>query len=515
MQRNSASRLCRFGVLLAGSLLIGTAVASNYDGTLDPSLNPPYGAPIDGGIPGLFDYGIDLGGASPYTNNDYVAATAVQVDGKIVAVGHSWSHLFVDAYSGVVSRFNIDGSLDSSFGDGGQIVVYFMGNFVNVYLYAVALQGDGKIVVAGNIVDASNKEVALIARFNANGDYDLSFGTNGFVSMNPNTAFASLLIDSNGQIYAAGHYFMPNHTDDDFYLVVFDNDGNVSHIRDDHFDLGANENDRAYAQVLRHVPGACVGQQCFMGYTELYLVGTADNTGYSDLDNHDCAIVAYRRPITSSVFNLDTSFGSGGHKSIDFPMAPSNEGDNICRAAIARPGGGVIIGGENYFISTLGGGTPGLASNYVLAEVDASGNVTRHDALAYFQDMAFPGIFNGIFGMAHEPNGKLVVAGHAGTDTSNHQPSDIGVIRFNPDFSFDSTFGNSGQGRAILSLDVATGQREWATALALDNHGRIVVVGERSWNNGASGDYDWLVGRLNTYDEIFRDSYDGVVPTVD
>ncbi len=507
------------------ALLVVTPALANYDGMLDTSLNPPLGAYPFFGTPGLFQYQIDLSGTGPYIDNDYVAATAVQVDGKILAAGFSWNtYLGVDQNACVLTRFNADGTLDTGFAGTGRIVVNFNpSNGENdCYFSAIALQGDGKIVVAGNITDAPHGERGIVFRYNANGSPDSPFNNgvstqHGYVIAGNNSAFSSVGITSDGAILAAGHAIQGGHTDEDFFLEAWSAaNGNALYWSFAPFNLGADNDDRAYALVLES--NVCVGLPCFL-HDELYLVGSANNAAYADgLTNHDCAVVAYYKGLSDTHFNLDTSFGNSGRKSIDFPITPSNEGDNICRAAISRPGHGVVIGGENYFISTLGGGTPGLASNYALAEVDMNGNVTRQDGFAFFQDLAYPGIFNGIFGMAREPNGKMVVNGYAGSSDANHQPSDAGVIRFNPDFSFDSTFGNSGLGRAILSLDGLGGllshQREWATALALDNRGHIVVVGERSLIYGVDNDYDWLVGRLNSSDEIFRDSFDGLVPEV-
>ena len=83
------------------------------------------------------------------------------------------------------------------------------------------------------------------------------------------------------------------------------------------------------------------------------------------------------------------------------------------------------------------------------------------------------------------------------------------------ELSVDCSFGNVHCG-AMLSLDGLNGllphQREWATALALDNRGHIVFVGPRSVIYGVDEDYDWMIGRLVTFDEIFRDSLDGIVP---
>jgi hypothetical protein len=239
---------------------------------------------------------------------------------------------------------------------------------------------------------------------------------------------------------------------------------------------------------------------------------------YGDgLPNHDCVVVAFRRGLTDLFFGIDPGFNGGNPLLIDFPVGSVNEGDNICRAAAPRSGSGIVIGGENFFISTLGGGSPGVASNYALAEVDEAGNVTRQDAFAFFEQPATPGIFNGIYGMAREPGGKLVVTGFAGTGDANRSPSDAAVIRFNADYSRDTSFGNDGAGLAIVSLDgqgsMATAQREWASALALDNRGRILPVGTRSYNIASNNDYDWLVGRLvNSDDVIFRDGFDNRIP---
>jgi uncharacterized delta-60 repeat protein len=496
------------------------AFALNYDGTLDTSLY----SITDGIIPGLFRYGIDLGGGAPYYNYDAANAMLVQPNGKIMVAGFSWNnYLGTDQNACVLARFNVDGAVDTGFGSGGRVVQNFnpSSGENSCYLWSVALQGDGKIVVVGNIADASHGERALIERFNADGSTDSSFNSSGYEVMGDHTAFASVLVDTDGTLYAAGHYIVPNASDNDFYLAVFDAGGNFDYTLARAFDLGTgnDHDDRAYAQVLRFVPAQSCGVSCLIpAHSELYLVGTANNTPYSDLANHDCAIIAYRRAVTDTQFSLDMSFNGTGAETIDFPMA-SNEGDNICRAAVLRPGGGVVIGGENYFISTLGGGTPGLASSYALAEVDAVGNVTRQDTFAFFQDLAFPGIYNGISDMVREPaDGKLVVTGYAGTSVSNNAPSDVGVIRFNADFSRDSSFGNDGLGLAILSLDGQAGQnpaqREWGSGLALDSRGRIVLIGERSYNISGSNpnDYDWLIARLNYFDTIFRDGLDGVVP---
>jgi len=88
------------------------------------------------------------------------------------------------------------------------------------------------------------------------------------------------------------------------------------------------------------------------------------------------------------------------------------------------------------------------------------------------------------------------------------------VIRFNADYTRDTTFGNDGAGLAVLSLDGALPgqQREWASAVTLDRADRVVIAGNRSYDYASgSNDYDWVIARLNS-DVIFRDGFDGLSP---
>src|SRR5207248_10643108 len=100
-------------------------------------------------------------------------AVAVQTDGKVVAVG-SRSNDFV------VARYNTDGSLDTTFGTGGiKTIDFALGNGDDDFASDVAVQADGKIVVVGTASTAANGDDFAIARLNADGSLDTSFGTGG------------------------------------------------------------------------------------------------------------------------------------------------------------------------------------------------------------------------------------------------------------------------------------------------------------------------------------------------
>ena len=72
------------------------------------------------------------------------------------------------------------GSLDSSFGTGGKVITSI--NSGSDIAYAVGLQSDGKIVVAGMTTNTSTGKDFACLRYNSNGTLDSSFGTNGIVT---------------------------------------------------------------------------------------------------------------------------------------------------------------------------------------------------------------------------------------------------------------------------------------------------------------------------------------------
>lgn len=108
---------------------------------------------------------------SPSAGSDDILAMTVQPDGKIISVGHSG----VNIDSMTVARFMPDGSLDANFGIGGLVKLGFDMTADRSYGYAVALQSDGHILVAGN---AKFTQLA-IARLTPTGALDNSFGQDG------------------------------------------------------------------------------------------------------------------------------------------------------------------------------------------------------------------------------------------------------------------------------------------------------------------------------------------------
>jgi uncharacterized delta-60 repeat protein len=116
-----------------------------------------------------------------YGTEDVINAIALQPDGKIVVAGTSYSD--ITAYDIAFARYNTNGTLDDTFGDNGTKVIDILGNNDGSHdekvNSALAIQADGKIVAAGYIHNVISYDFMMV-RLNANGTVDTSFGTNGF-----------------------------------------------------------------------------------------------------------------------------------------------------------------------------------------------------------------------------------------------------------------------------------------------------------------------------------------------
>jgi uncharacterized delta-60 repeat protein len=197
-------------IVAAGNCHVGSATANfclaryNGDGSLDTSFDSD----------GTVRTAIGAGAA-------YASGVAVQSDGKIVAAGACGLALAPSGFC--VARYNSDGSLDTSFDSDGTLTTVIADGS---YAYAVAVQGDGKLVVVGSCAVAGVSEFCL-ARYNGDGSLDTSFGSGGTVT----TAVSAggdvpkaMALQSDGKIVVAG-YCNNSPTTYQFCLARYDGDG--------------------------------------------------------------------------------------------------------------------------------------------------------------------------------------------------------------------------------------------------------------------------------------------------
>ncbi len=242
---------------------VGALVRYNSDGTIDTTFG------TDGVATGLFSV---------------INAVVIQTDGKIVAAGNNATGGY-----GVVQRFNSDGTNDSTF-VGDPIISFGFGR--TDFLSSVALQTDGKIVVAG-ASQAGSPEFAF-ARLNSNGTLDTTFDTDGLLIVPLGGAALAVAVQADGKIVAAGY------SNDNFAVVRLKSDGTL----DTSFD--------GDGIVTTDLVGSDVGTDMLIQPNGKIIVA-----GYSsDLGGTHFAVVSY-----NSDGSLNTPFGTDGVVQIDFGSA--------------------------------------------------------------------------------------------------------------------------------------------------------------------------------------------------
>ena len=180
-----------FKGILAAAVVIASFVSA---GVAQPAF-------ATGSAPGTIDTSFGAGGKvltnlGPGANGQQIQRVTSD------AVLQSNGDIVVSGTFGLV-RYLPSGTLDTSFGAGGRVTLNFGGRFES--LRSVALQADGKIVVAGGSVNGLFNDFA-VARFNSNGTLDTSFGTGGKVltDFGVSAQAESVAVQQDGKIVVSG-----------------------------------------------------------------------------------------------------------------------------------------------------------------------------------------------------------------------------------------------------------------------------------------------------------------------
>ena len=206
-----------------------------------------------------------------FGGSDVANALAIQPDGKIVVAGNT------SASSLVLARYNSNGSLDTIFGIGGVVITDFNGEADQAF--AVALRSDGKIVAAGRAFNFNNGTFAdfALARYNNDGSLDASFGSGGKVTTDFFNRFDvanDVALQPDGKIVAAG-IANTSATNTDFGVARYLGDEVVA------FDLCLqDDNDRS---ILRF--NSTTGEYQFINCGGLSITGTGN------IQTHGCTMV--------------------------------------------------------------------------------------------------------------------------------------------------------------------------------------------------------------------------------
>ena len=135
------------------------------------------------------------------TQNDAFNAIALQSDGKIVVAGTAGG---INTMDFVLMRFNADGSLDTTFNGSGYKTTDLGGR--NDEITAIAIDSSGRIIAAGKTDSLNDAGDFAVVRYNSDGSEDLSFADNGVLRVPVSAGedvVTALALQGNG-IYVLG-----------------------------------------------------------------------------------------------------------------------------------------------------------------------------------------------------------------------------------------------------------------------------------------------------------------------
>ena len=367
---------------------------------------------------------------------DYGQDVAVQTDGKIIVAGGGYAGDWNTDF-GLV-RFNTNGTLDTAFDSDGKVLTEFSG--YSDRILSVTMQGDN-IVTAGYAMHCYGEDLAL-ARYTTNGSLDTSFDGDGKLTTEYGGYFDaanSVALQADGKVLVAGEVgddpggeaiALARYTTNGVLDPAFDGDGKVTTGNGSGHHLG-------YAVV------AAGGK--------ILVTGWANNTR-----NQDFALARFL-----DNGSLDTGFATGGVALADF-----NGGDDMAVTMGVQTDGKIVLAGRS-----LQGGN----SNFAVARLCPDGrldNGTNCGSPGFGAGGKVMTDFGGndsAEAILIQPDGRIVVSG----STRACPASDFAVARYNADGSPDTSF--DGDGKATTDF---SGRWDEGYGLARQADGKLIVVGK-------------------------------------
>ncbi len=158
---------------------------------------------------------------------DRAEAIAIQPDGKIVVAGQAANTPPGGTALFALARYNSDGSLDTSFDGDGKLTTSFINGFESAL--DLSIQPDGKLIVVGRASNQSSGGAAL-ARYNGNGSLDTSFGTDGKIIASLGGGGGSaeaVALQSDGKIVIGGYARGVGRFDEDIMVARLNSNVNL------------------------------------------------------------------------------------------------------------------------------------------------------------------------------------------------------------------------------------------------------------------------------------------------
>ncbi|MBV9787080.1 MAG: hypothetical protein JOZ51_02820 [Chloroflexi bacterium] len=382
---------------------------------------------------------------------DTVRAMALQSDGKLIIAGSS-----TDANGlsrSILMRLHANGSLDPSFisNSGG--------------IWSLAVQPDGKIIIVGQFNTINNVARPGIARLNVDGSLDLTF-----IPDLQYSSIQAMALQADGKLLIGGSF--STNSMGRSALARLNADGSL-----DASFAPALSQDRSVHHMALQANGQLVITGSFTSVDSVSRPGLARLNADGSLDPafdvgsgpNDWVMALAVQPdgkiVIGGLFWAINGVPRGhlarlnADGSLDTTFAASLNADDWIMAIAVQPTGKIVIGG--YFTHLDSVRTNSVARLLADGRVDPTFD-------------AGDGPNDGVFALTTQPNGKLVIGG---AFTQMNGIARNGIARLNPNGALDSTFSPG------------SGANDWVKTLALQRDGKLVIGGQFTQVDGVPRAY--------------------------
>jgi len=387
-------------------------------------------------------------------NGGTVYAEAEQPDGKVIVAG-SFNSFDSHPYNRIVRLLN-NGYQDTTF-------LVSPNSGANDFISAVALQPDGRIIIAGNFTSFNGVNRHHIARLNSDGSLDTTFnpglGANGTVwsvALQTSIQVVGFLLETNTQVVVGGEFTSVNGTPLNG-VARLNGDGSV----DTSFNPGVGPDDIVNAVAVDSIGRVIIG-------------------GDFDAVSGTASGGVARLNVDGS---LDTTFSPG------IGTYDSNTGatDPVYAVALQSNGQILIGGGFSYF---------DLNSYNGIARLNTDGTVDQSFTPGTGTYNALTGFSDTVYNITLQPDGNILIGGDF---TTFNQTRRVGIARLFTDGTVDTSFMDTAYNQFAglinhyhnpdavnAALYPPTNDRNFVYAIALESGGNVIIGGGFSYLGGGS-----------------------------
>jgi uncharacterized delta-60 repeat protein len=405
------------------------------------------------------------------SGNSDAAGVAVDTAGHIV-VADTYTPGYPQPTTFAVARLTGDGNLDSTFGTNGETTIHFGGGYVYSDAIGLAVDASDRIVVAGfaaNPSQSNGADLRAAARLTSDGTLDSSFGAGG-TALDSYTQY----ISSNASgvaLDASGRVVVVG------TAYAFSNgfNGLYYHIAVSRLDGGGNPDTGwgGTGQVITDILGPDADYAIGLTFTQpdgkTVVVGTTQPAVGA------ASLIAVRYDTDGS---LDSTFGQGGKATL---YANTGTDGGLPQAVTMDGSGRLLVGGLGFGVTRF--------------DADGSPDSTFGQDGDAFVPVGPTGSYATLAGLAVDAAGHILLAG-ADRPSFSSGTSSFAVARLNSDGSQDTSFGTGGQ--TLISFGNDPQEIDTAAGVAVDSSGRVVVGGTFS-NSSVSG---FAVARLDAHGNL-------------